>query len=419
LKKPTFDLLTPPKEGRRIMVKDGTVIVPEKPVIPLIYGDGIGPDVVGAMKGVLDHAVEEAYNDERKIGWFPVPAGEEAHRKHCEWLPEETLRAIEYYVIAIKGPLTTPVGGGIRSLNVQLRRTLDLYACVRPVKWLKGVPAPVKHPEKLDVVIFRENTEDVYAGIEWQRETEEAEKVMEFLSAEMEVKVRRDTGIGLKTISASGSKRLVRAAINYAIRNSRKTVTLMHKGNIMKFTEGAFREWGYQVAREEFLNRVATEEEVYSKFGGQTPVGKIVMNDRIADSMFQQVLLRPEAYDVIATTNLNGDYISDACAAQVGGIGIAPGANINYETGAALFEPTHGTAPKHAGNDEANPTSMILSGVLMLEYIGWDEAANLIKQGLEKTVQEKTVTYDLERQMEGAKLLKCSEFGEAVKNQIN
>jgi isocitrate dehydrogenase len=281
------------------------------------------------------------------------------------------------------------------------------------------VPAPVKHPEKLDVVIFRENTEDVYAGIEWQRETEEAEKVIEFLSAEMEVKVRRDSGIGLKPISASGSKRLVRAAINYAIRNSRKMVTLMHKGNIMKFTEGAFREWGYQVAREEFLNRVATEEEVYSKFGGQTPVGKIVMNDRIADSMFQQVLLRPEAYDVIATTNLNGDYISDACAAQVGGIGIAPGANINYETGAALFEPTHGTAPKHAGNDEANPTSMILSGVLMLEYIGWDEAANLIKQGLEKTVQEKTVTYDLERQMEGAKLLKCSEFGEAVKNQIN
>ena len=414
-----FDILTPPDKGERIIVEDGTMIVPEKPMIPLIHGDGIGPDVVRAMKEVLDHAVEKKYRSEREIFWFTVPAGEEAIEKYGEWLPEETLKAIKYYVVAIKGPLTTPVGGGIRSLNVQLRQTLDLYACVRPVKWVKGVPAPVKHPEKLDVVIFRENTEDVYAGIEWKEETVEAEKVRAFLSDEMGVKVRGDSGIGLKPVSATGSKRLVRAAINYAIRNGRKKVTLMHKGNIMKFTEGAFREWGYEVAREEFRDRVVSEEEVYLRFGGRVPKGKMLINDRIADSMFQQVLLRPEEYDVIATTNLNGDYISDACAAQVGGIGIAPGANINYETGAALFEPTHGTAPKYAGQDKANPTSMILSGVLMLEYMGWNEAADLIKYGLEKTIKAKTVTYDLELHMERAKILKCSEFGEVVKSHIN
>jgi isocitrate dehydrogenase len=419
MKKTTFNLLTPPEEGERIIVAGGTLNVPDNPVIPLIYGDGIGPDVVEAMKRVVDHAVEKAYNGKRVAAWFKVPAGEEAYRKHGDWLPEETLRAIRHYAVAIKGPLTTPVGGGIRSLNVQLRRTLDLYACVRPVKWLKGVPAPVKHPEMLDMVIFRENTEDVYAGIEWKREAKETEKIRTFLKREMGVEVSEDSGIGLKPISATGSKRLVRAAINHAIRNKRKTVTLMHKGNIMKFTEGAFREWGYQVATEEFRDKVVTEEKAYEELGGRVPKGKILINDRIADSMFQQVLLRPEAYDVIATTNLNGDYISDACAAQVGGIGIAPGANINYETGAALFEPTHGTAPKYTGQDKANPTSMILSGVLMLEYMGWNEAAELIKKGLEKAIQEKTVTYDLERQMEGARLLKCSEFVEAVKKHIN
>ena len=413
-----FDVLNPPKEGERIVTEKGSLSVPDKPVIPVINGDGIGPDVVKAMRKVLDHAVEKAYSGQKNIVWFIIPAGEEAYRSIGEWLPEDTMKAIRHYFVAIKGPLTTPVGGGIRSLNVKLRQSLDLYACVRPVKWLKGVPSPVKHPEKLDVVIFRENTEDVYAGIEWKEESEEALKVGEFLREEMGVKMRKDSGIGVKPISRTGSKRLVRAAINYALKNNRRTVTLMHKGNIMKYTEGAFRKWGYQVAKEEFKNQVITEEELNSEWDGKLPKGRILINDRIADSMFQQVLLRPEEYSVIATTNLNGDYISDACAAQVGGIGIAPGANINYETGVALFEATHGTAPKYANQDKANPTSMILSGVLMLEYLGWMEAAEMIKKGIEKTVEQRTVTYDLERQMEGAKLLKCSEFGDALTNNM-
>ena len=413
-----FDVLTPPKEGERIVTEKGSLSVPDKPVIPVINGDGIGPDVVKAMRKVLDHAVEKAYSGQKNIVWFIIPAGEEAYRSIGEWLPEDTMKAIRHYFVAIKGPLTTPVGGGIRSLNVKLRQSLDLYACVRPVKWLKGVPSPVKHPEKLDVVIFRENTEDVYAGIEWKEDSEEALKVREFLREEMGVKMRKDSGIGVKPISRTGSKRLVRAAINYALKNNRRTVTLMHKGNIMKYTEGAFRKWGYQVAKEEFKNQVITEEELNSECDGKLPKGRILINDRIADSMFQQVLLRPEEYSVIATTNLNGDYISDACAAQIGGIGIAPGANINYETGVALFEATHGTAPKYANQDKANPTSMILSGVLMLEYMGWMEAADLIEQGIKKTIEQKTVTYDLERQMEGAKLLKCSEFGDALTNNM-
>jgi len=409
-----FDILIPPKEGERIESKNGDLYVPDKPIIPIITGDGVGPDIVKVMKKVLNCAIERAYGGRRKIVWFHLPAGEGSFRKHGEWLPRDTLKAITHFVVAIKGPLTTPVGEGIRSLNVKLRQTLDLYACVRPVKWVKGIPSPVRYPEKLDVVIFRENTEDVYAGIEWKEGTEEAWTVIRFLGKEMGVKVREDSGVGIKPISMTASKRLVRAAINYALRHKRRVVTLMHKGNIMKFTEGAFREWGYEVAREEFAERVVTEEDLYSKYGGKLPEEKILVNDRIADSMFQQVLLRPDQYDVIVTTNLNGDYISDACAAQVGGLGIAPGSNINFETGVALFEPTHGTAPKYANQDKANPTSMILSGVLMLEYIGWLEAAEMIKRGIEETVRQKTVTYDLERQMEGARLLKCSEFGDAL-----
>ncbi|MDH5771176.1 MAG: isocitrate dehydrogenase (NADP(+)) [Candidatus Bathyarchaeota archaeon] len=413
-----FDILTPPKEGERIEFKNGNLCVPDKPIMPIITGDGIGPDIVKVMKKVLNQAIEKAYGGCRKIVWFHLPAGEESYRKYGEWLPQDTLKAIRHYIVAIKGPLTTPVGEGIRSLNVRLRQSLDLYACVRPVKWVKGFPSPVRHPEKLDVAIFRENTEDVYAGIEWKAGTKEAWTVIKFLREEMGVKVREDSGIGIKPISVTASKRLVRATINYALRHKRRVVTLMHKGNIMKFTEGAFMEWGYEVAKEEFAGKVVTEEDLYSRYDGKLPEDKILVNDRIADSMFQQILLRPDQYDVIATTNLNGDYISDACAAQVGGLGIAPGSNINFETGVALFEPTHGTAPKYTNQDKANPTSMILSGVLMLEYIGWLEAADSIKRGIEKTVGRKTVTYDLERQMEGAKLLKCSEFGDALIRNI-
>jgi len=402
-----------PCPGEKITVKDGKLTVPDNPTIPIIEGDGIGPDISRAARRVLDAAVARAYQGRRRISWLPVLAGENAFRETGEWLPEETVEAIREYIVAIKGPLTTPVGEGVRSLNVALRQRLDLFACVRPVRWVRGVPSPVKNPERLDVVIFRENTEDVYAGIEWEQGTEKADKVFRFLTEEMNIKIRRDSGIGVKPISITGTKRLVRAAINYAIEHGRRSVTLVHKGNIMKFTEGAFRRWGYEVARDEFGDKTITEDEA-----GRLPRSeyedRIVIKDRIADSMFQQVLLRPENYDVIATTNLNGDYLSDACAAQVGGLGLAPGANINYESGAALFEPTHGSAPKYAGLDKANPSSMILSGVMMLEYIGWREAARLIVEALEKTIQQKTVTYDLERQMTGAKLLKCSEFGEAL-----
>lgn len=411
----TFDKIEHPKNGERIVVKDNKLVVPDNPIIPFIEGDGIGPDLWRAAKTVLDAAVEKAYDGKKKIEWLEIFAGEKANAKYGEVLPQDTFNAISHYIVAIKGPLTTPIGGGYRSLNVTLRQKLNLYACVRPVRYFQGTPSPVKHPEKLDVVIYRENTEDVYAGIEWQQGTPEVQKVITFLNESMGTSIRTDSGIGIKPISITGTKQLVRKAILYAIERKRPSVTLVHKGNIMKFTEGAFRDWGYQVAAEEFGDRTISEAELWEKYDGRVPDGKIIIKDRIADSMFQQVLTRSDEYDVIALPNLNGDYLSDACAAQVGGLGMAPGANIGDFVG--LFEATHGTAPKYAGQDKVNPGSMILSGALMLEYLGWEEARDKIYNGIEKAVQNKTVTYDLERQMEGAKLLKCSEFGqEIVKN---
>ncbi len=405
--------------GERIRVVNGTLDVPDRPIIPFIKGDGIGPEIMDIARRVIDAAVEKAYGGCRRIEWRELKAGESSFKERREWLPKETLKAIERFIVAIKGPLTTPVGGGIRSLNVALRQTLDLYACVRPCKWIKGVPTPVKNPEELNVVIFRENTEDVYSGIEWQEGTPEAEKVRRFLEAEMGVSVRKDSGIGVKPISRTATERLVRAAINYALEKERRSVTLVHKGNIMKYTEGAFREWGYNLAKREFRDEIVTEEEA-ANLPESKLKGKVILKDRIADSMFQQILLRPKEYDVIATTNLNGDYLSDACAAQVGGIGMAPGANINFETRIALFEPTHGTAPKYAGLDMVNPSAMILSGVMMLDYIGWREAGKLIVEALEKTIANKTVTYDLARKIKDSVLLKSSEFGEAIaKNIVN
>ena len=387
-------------QGKNIEIVDGKLVVPDNPIIPIIYGDGIGPDVSLTGKKVIDAAVKKAYNGKKKIEWLKVEVGDEANEKYGEYLPEQSLKALKDYKVSIKGPLTTPVGGGIRSLNVTIRQKLDLYACVRPVRWFSGIPSPVKNPEKLDVVIFRENTEDVYAGIEWKYGSNEVKKVIDFLNDEMGSGIKPDSGIGIKPISKSGSQRIVRAAINYAIKNNRKRISLVHKGNIMKFTEGFFKDIGYETAKE------------FSDVGIEN--AKILINDVIADSMFQQILLRPDEYDVIITTNLNGDYLSDACAAQVGGLGIAPGANINYETGVAVFEATHGTAPKYAGLDKVNPGSFILSGVMMLEYLGWNEAADLIVKGFEKTILQKKVTYDFERLMSGAKLVKCSEFGDAI-----
>jgi isocitrate dehydrogenase len=402
----------PPQGGDKIKFQSGKLVVPDNPIIPYIEGDGTGPDIWRASQRVFDAAVRVAYGGKRKIHWVEIFAGEKAKNRFGEWLPEATVQAIDEYSVAIKGPLTTPVGGGIRSLNVTLRQVLDLYACVRPVRYFSGVPSPVKRPEKLNVIIFRENTEDVYAGIEWAEGTTEAARVIEFLNSTMGKNVRTDSGIGIKPISVFASKRLVRKAIQYAIDHDRKVVTLVHKGNIMKFTEGAFRDWGYELAREEFSDRVISEEEVTKSHGGKTPAGKILINDRIADSMFQQVLLRPDEYQVLATPNLNGDYLSDACAAQVGGLGIAPGANISDRVG--LFEATHGTAPKYAGLDVINPGSVILSGVMMLDYIGWTEAGLAIITAFEKTIAQKRVTYDFERQMPGATKLKTSEFGTAV-----
>ncbi|MBI2487047.1 MAG: isocitrate dehydrogenase (NADP(+)) [Deltaproteobacteria bacterium] len=401
-------------EGQRIGIdrKNEKLIVPDNPIIPFIEGDGTGPDIWRASQNVFDAAVRKAYNGSRKIVWLEVLAGEKAYNKTGSWLPDETLATIKEYVVAIKGPLTTPVGGGIRSLNVALRQLLDLYACVRPVKYIKGSPSPVKRPELVDVVIFRENTEDVYAGIEWKSGSSEAEKLIKYMRRNFKVNIRDGSGIGIKPISAFGTKRLVRKAINYALENGRKSVTIVHKGNIMKFTEGAFREWGYELAREEFGHVTVAEDDLWTKHDGRMPEGKILIKDRIADSMFQQVLTRPDEYDVLATPNLDGDYLSDACAAQIGGLGMAPGGNIGDFF--AVFEATHGTAPKYAGQDKVNPSSVILSGVMMFEYIGWKEAANLIVKAMEKTVAEKKVTYDLERQLEGATLLKCSEFGEAI-----
>ncbi|GBD29990.1 Isocitrate dehydrogenase [NADP] [bacterium HR32] len=408
----TLERLRPPKEGHRIEVQEDRVLVPDDPIIPFIEGDGTGPDIWKATQRILDAAVQAVYGGRRRIVWFEVYAGERANREFGGWLPPDTLRAFEYYRVGIKGPLTTPVGGGFRSLNVALRQLLDLYACIRPVRWFEGVPSPVRHPEKVDVVVFRENTEDIYRGIEWPAGSPEAKRVIEWLRAEFGVEVRPDSGIGVKPMSEFGTKRLVRKAIRYALDRRRRNVTLVHKGNIMKYTEGAFREWGYQVAREEFGDVTVTWEEVQEKHGGRVPPGKLLVQDYIADVTFQHVLTRPQDIDVIATGNLNGDYLSDALAAQVGGIGMAPGANVGDFH--AVFEATHGTAPKYANLDKVNPTSLTLSGVMMLEYLGWEEAAQRVVRGLEACFRERIVTYDLARLMDGAREVRTSEFATAV-----
>jgi isocitrate dehydrogenase len=387
--------------------------VPDQPIIPFIEGDGIGPDIWVTSVRVFDAAVEKSYGGQRKIEWKEVLAGQKAFDETGEWLPEATLQAFRDYRVGIKGPLTTPVGGGIRSLNVALRQILDLYVCLRPVRWYEGVPSPVKRPEEVDMVIFRENSEDIYAGIEWEEGTPEAKKVISFLIDEMGVdKIRfpGSSGIGVKPVSREGTERLVRAALEFAIEHKRESLTLVHKGNIMKFTEGAFRDWGYALTKKEFKGRAVCWDDC----DGKPPKGQVLVKDAIADITLQQVLTRPKEFDVIATLNLNGDYLSDALAAQVGGIGIAPGANINYETGHGIFEATHGTAPKYAGLDKVNPSSVILSGVMMLTHLGWSEAADKIERGLAKSILDKTVTYDFERLMDGATLLKCSEFGDAI-----
>jgi len=444
---PGYQKLKKPDRGDIISVSKGKINVPDRPIIPFIEGDGTGPDIWKATQPVLDAAVKKCYGGKKQIAWLPVYAGLSAIRRYDidTVLPEDTLNAIREYKVAIKGPLTTPVGGfkfvclecaaeqndvngqrpakcvkcgspwvtkRFRSLNVGLRQTLDLYACVRPVQWFTGVPCPVKEPEKLNVVIFRENTEDVYSGIEFEQGTPDAEKVIRFIKAEFGKTIRPDSGVGIKPISIFGTRRLVRKAIQYAVEQKRQSVTLVHKGNIMKFTEGAFRDWGYELAKTEFRDQIVTEKEVGEVHNGKVPSGKILIKDRIADQMFQQLLLRPDEYDVVATPNLNGDYISDACAAQVGGLGLAPGANFSDDI--AIFEATHGTAPKYAGQDRVNPSSVILSAVMMLDHLGWNEPAVRIKNAIGKTIQQKRVTYDLERQMQGATRLKCSEFGAAI-----
>ena len=406
---PNFTSLKPPSSGTPISRRSGQLVVPDDPIIPFIEGDGTGPDIWRASARVFDAAVAQAYASKRRLSWFEVLAGEKAKTLTGEWLPNDTLEAVKAYKVAIKGPLTTPVGGGIRSLNVTLRQVLDLYACIRPVRYFAGTPSPVTRPELMNVVIFRENTEDVYAGIEWAKGTPQAERVIEFIAKEMGKRIAPDSGIGIKPMSETGSKRLVRMALQFAVAHRRKTVTLVHKGNIMKFTEGAFRDWGYEVAKAEFRDQVVTEDEVGQ---GASREGKVVINDRIADSVFQQILTRTADYDVFATPNLNGDYLSDACAAQVGGLGMAPGANIGDDI--AFFEATHGTAPKYAGKDVINPGSVILSGVMMLNHLGWAEAAALIERGLEKTIAQKKVTYDLARMIPGSTELSCSGFGDAV-----
>ncbi|MFW5857716.1 MAG: NADP-dependent isocitrate dehydrogenase [Planctomycetota bacterium] len=397
-------------DGQAITCVDGALNVPDAPIIPYIEGDGTGPDIWHAASRVLEAAVEKAYNGDRRIVWREVLAGQKAFDQTGEWLPDATVEAFREFLVGIKGPLTTPVGGGIRSLNVALRQILDLYVCLRPVRWFRGVPSPVRQPELVDMVIFRENTEDVYAGMELEQGTPEAEKLIAFCEKEFGWSIRPDSGLGLKPISVSGTRRLVRAAIRYALEQGRDSVTLVHKGNIMKYTEGAFRTWGYALAKEEFPNETVTWDEC----GGDVPEGKILIKDAIADIFLQQVLTRPAEFDVVATMNLNGDYASDALAAQVGGIGIAPGGNINHETGHSLFEATHGTAPKYAGQDKVNPSSVVLSGALMLERLGWTEASDRILHGLERTIANKTVTYDFARLMEGATTVKCSEFGSLV-----
>ncbi len=391
---------------------DGSLNVPEVTIIPYIEGDGVGPDIWRASVRVFDAAIKKCYGANRNVHWLEVYAGEKAFQLTKEWAPEETIEAIREHKIGIKGPLTTPVGGGIRSINVLLRQKLDLYACIRPVKYLPGTPSPLKHPEKVDMVVFRENTEDVYAGIEWKEGSEEASRLISFLSREMGKWIREDSGVGIKPISRFGTKRLVRMAIQYALAHERKSVTLVHKGNIMKFTEGAFRDWGYEVAREEFKDRILFESEMEKERMRNVPPGKIAIKDRIADAMFQQILLRPEDYDVLAMPNLNGDYMSDALAAQVGGLGMAPGANVGDQ--AAVFEATHGTAPKYANQDLVNPGSLVLSGAMMFDYMGWSEAGKKIIRAMEETISEKIVTYDLARQMKKARKVKCSEFASAV-----
>ena len=402
-----------PADGEKIAGDAGRPVVPARPVIPFIEGDGIGPDIWAATRHVVDAAVAAAYGGARAIAWMEVYAGEKANDVAGEWLPRETLDALTEFRVAIKGPLTTPVGGGVRSLNVTLRQMLDLYSCFRPVRWIPGVPSPVREPHKVDMVVFRENTEDVYAGIEWASGTPEADRVRDFLVSEMGASIREASGIGIKPVSPFGTKRHVAAAIRYALARGRDSVTLMHKGNIMKYTEGSFRDWGYEVAAERFPDSTVPESRIWE---GEDANGRVIVKDRIADSMFQQVLLRPAEYSVIATPNLNGDYLSDACAAQVGGLGMAPGANVGDSV--ALFEATHGTAPKYAGLNRVNPGSLMLSAAMMLEHLGWDEAARAIDRGLEGAVAARRVTYDLERQMEGATRVSTSEFGETVADHM-
>ncbi len=409
---PEFDLLKPPEEGDAIKPSDGRLIVPDSPIIPYIEGDGIGPEVVRAARRVIDRAVDEAYGGKRRIVWFKVKAGREAEEDYGELLPEDVFRAIRRYAVALKGPLTTPIGGGYRSLNVALRQTLDLYANVRPIFWIPEVPSPLREPWKVDLIVFREATEDVYAGIEWSRGSGEVRKVREFLKKEFGIDIREDAGVGVKPISEFISKRLVRKAISHALDRGRESVTLMHKGNIMKFTEGAFMQWGYDVAKEEFKDRVVTEADLWEKLDGKMPEGKLLIKDRLADNMFQQLLTRTDEYDVIATMNLNGDYISDAAAGLVGGLGVAPGANIGDYM--ALFEPIHGSAPKYMGQNKVNPTAEILAGGMLLEYIGWDEVANMIREGVKRAVQAREVTYDLARKIEGATRVGTQEFAQRV-----
>jgi len=404
------------QSGVIVYSEDGNLVVPDFPVIPFIVGDGIGPDIWQAAKRVLDAAVSSVFGDKRKIQWLEILAGEKAYNRTQSWLPSDTLEAIRTYRVAIKGPLTTPVGEGIRSINVGLRQELDLYACVRPVKYIDGIPSPMLRPSDVDMIIFRENTEDVYMGLEWKAGSSTAQKIIDLVKSEDGRTIRPDSGVGLKPISRFGTRRLVRMAIEYALEHKKESVTIVHKGNIMKFTEGAFRNWGYEAAKEEFGEKTITEAELWEKYNGTIPSNTVVIKDRIADAMFQQILLRPAEYDVLAMPNLNGDYMSDALAAMVGGLGMAPGANIG--DGIALFEATHGTAPKYAGKDKVNPGSLILSGAMMLDYLGWKAAGDRVREGLEKAVAQKRVTYDLARQMEGAVEVKCSEFAEEIVRHI-
>jgi isocitrate dehydrogenase len=407
-----YKFIKVPENGQKITIENGTLNISDNPIIPFIEGDGIGRDIWAATKRIMDAAVDKAYGGSKSIAWMEIYAGAKGQDVTGELAPQETFDAIQDFKVAIKGPLETPVGSGFRSLNVTLRQVLDLYACVRPTQYIPGIPSPLKHPENTNFVIFRENTEDVYAGIEWEKGTPEVKKLIEFLHDELGVTIRPDSGIGIKPISVTGSKRLVRKALEYAVKNDRHRVTLVHKGNIQKFTEGGFRQWGYELAAEEFGEQTITEDGVWEVHDGKVPEGKIMVNDRIADIMFQHILTRSKEFEIIATTNLNGDYLSDACAAQVGGVGMAPGANIGDEVG--LFEATHGTAPVHADKDEANPTALLLSGVLMFEYLGWTEVAALVRSAHAKTIEQKRVTYDLERLMDGATKLPTSGFADAV-----